>query len=470
LTQTPPDVANNPVQPFWTVQTVFDPDGGGHDFAYTIGLALHGLPELHVWARPTDGLDPGEDWKLSDRDMCRLLNEFAELLVRGRLKIAAELVRSYDFGEARVVFTVGTPVEPDDVEAYGVPPGALVLPLRWRLVREPVAPPAGVVDEELCRTELAALLATIPAGRRAPSGWRRPRPTSPFRLGQPYGPLTPLVQAQGIAIATATPVDLVDFVTRQLDADWSFGPRSVLAATAAAARPVGRVAEVAAARLAAEQIVKHVCGPSAGSARWRRVLEITGMASEETPELHYGMSRVLLEGTEAVLTMQAVADVADRSARLAGLGPWRAATSPSGMVAGPEWFAPAPVLGAIRDLLVPLDEASAALLAHAYLVSRDSWGNLLMRLRGWAVTSPMGAPPASGLLEGTPIGLFLSQRPDIAGLLTEWICCMTAALSNRAYLTAEEVERLHVPTKWLVTGLRDALNRPVTVQSPCRTR
>ncbi|GAA2147213.1 hypothetical protein GCM10009844_24220 [Nocardioides koreensis] len=48
--------------PFWQVQAVFDPDGEGGDFAYTIGLRERGLPELHLWARPTLGEDPGHDW------------------------------------------------------------------------------------------------------------------------------------------------------------------------------------------------------------------------------------------------------------------------------------------------------------------------------------------------------------------------------------------------------------------------
>ncbi|MBA2454949.1 MAG: hypothetical protein H0V48_00180 [Nocardioidaceae bacterium] len=463
LTQTPPDVANDPVRPSWTVQTVFDPDGRGHDFAYTVGLALHGLPELHVWARPTDGVDPGEDWRFSSRDLGGLLNEFAARLVRGELQIGEVIERSYDTGAARAAFTVGSPVEPDDVEAFGVPPGASVLPLHWQLERVPVGSPAGVADERQCRAELTALLATIPAGGRSPPGWRRPKGTSSFRADQPYGPLTPLVRAQGIAIASAPPADLVDFISRQLDADWSFGPRSVLAVTAAAARPVGRVHEVGASRTAAEQIVRHVCGPAGRSTRWREVLTITGMAPDETPDLHHGMSGVLLDGVEAALTLQVVADVVDEPARLAGLGPWRAARSPSGMVAGPGWLAADPVLTAIRDLLAPCDATQAALLAHVYLATRDGWGDLLMRLRGLAVTSPAGAPAASELLEGTPVGGYLSQRPDVDRLVTEWACCMTAALCNRAHLHTEEVDRLYVPTKWLVPGLRVVLNQPVTV-------
>ena len=51
----------------WRVVAVFDPNGGGGDFAYTVGLFNVGLPEVHVWARPTDGTDPGEDFSLRGR-------------------------------------------------------------------------------------------------------------------------------------------------------------------------------------------------------------------------------------------------------------------------------------------------------------------------------------------------------------------------------------------------------------------
>ena len=51
--------------PDWQVTAVFDPEGGGRDFAYSVGLTDRGLPELHLWARPSLGDDPGADWKLS---------------------------------------------------------------------------------------------------------------------------------------------------------------------------------------------------------------------------------------------------------------------------------------------------------------------------------------------------------------------------------------------------------------------
>jgi hypothetical protein len=99
--------------PFWQVQSVFDPDGEGGDFAYTIGLHDRGFPELHVWARPTLGEDPGLDWMFSVRDRGVLLNEFAALMLTGGLEVGTEL------------------------EALGIASEAEVLPIRWSLHRPP---------------------------------------------------------------------------------------------------------------------------------------------------------------------------------------------------------------------------------------------------------------------------------------------------------------------------------------------
>lgn len=65
-------------RPSWEVIAVFGHDADqGSDFAYTVGLADRGLPELHVACRPSEGDDPGHDWRFSMRDMERLLNDVA---------------------------------------------------------------------------------------------------------------------------------------------------------------------------------------------------------------------------------------------------------------------------------------------------------------------------------------------------------------------------------------------------------
>jgi hypothetical protein len=64
----------------WEVVGVFDPDGDTPHFSYTVGLHTHGLPELHLWARPSEGVDPGEDWAFNERERGALLNSWARRL------------------------------------------------------------------------------------------------------------------------------------------------------------------------------------------------------------------------------------------------------------------------------------------------------------------------------------------------------------------------------------------------------
>ncbi len=86
-------IDDSPTVPFWRVQSVFDTEGNGKDFAYTIGLFDEGFPELHLWGRPSLGEDPGEDWMLGIDDRGRVLNELVELLVSGRLHVGDEVRR-----------------------------------------------------------------------------------------------------------------------------------------------------------------------------------------------------------------------------------------------------------------------------------------------------------------------------------------------------------------------------------------
>lgn len=176
---------------------MFDPDGTGQDFGYTVGLAELGHPELHMWARPTDGTDPGADFKLSPQDICAILNIHAELLLRGELHAGSEFVRHLDAGMTEARITVGEAVHPHEVEALGVQPGAEVLPLRWELIREPEGHPAPVSPgvatqiERLAiewRTLVEDLGGSVPPGRPDTGHTQR------------YGPWTPALEAARDAI------------------------------------------------------------------------------------------------------------------------------------------------------------------------------------------------------------------------------------------------------------------------------
>jgi hypothetical protein len=80
------------------------------DFACTVGLADRDLPELHTWARPSEGDDPGFDWMLSDRDRHGVLMDFADDFVAGRVQVGSRRTQVYDDGLASVVYRLDAPV------------------------------------------------------------------------------------------------------------------------------------------------------------------------------------------------------------------------------------------------------------------------------------------------------------------------------------------------------------------------
>lgn len=119
----------------WKVMAVFDPDGTGSDFAYTVGLADIGFAELHVWARPTDGTDPGLDFCLSSRDMGYLLNQWAAEHLDGDLDVGSTFTVDFDGGAAKGHFVAADVVSAIDVDAFAAGDDTPVIPLRWSLER-----------------------------------------------------------------------------------------------------------------------------------------------------------------------------------------------------------------------------------------------------------------------------------------------------------------------------------------------
>lgn len=119
----------------WTVMAVFDPDETGSDYAYTVGLADRGFAELHVWARPTDGNDPGVDFCLSPQDMGLLLNRWAAQHLEGELDVGSTFTVDFDGGAAKGHFVAADRVSPRSVDAYILTDDTPVIPLRWSLER-----------------------------------------------------------------------------------------------------------------------------------------------------------------------------------------------------------------------------------------------------------------------------------------------------------------------------------------------
>ena len=131
----------------WQVICVFDPDGTGGDFGYTVGLSVLGVPELHMWARPTHGVDPGLDFKLSMHDVGLVLNTQAERLLAGELRTGERFSVDLDGGLARAEFTAAEPCDRLELDAFQVHPRAQVVTLRWELHRTPVRPATPVPED-----------------------------------------------------------------------------------------------------------------------------------------------------------------------------------------------------------------------------------------------------------------------------------------------------------------------------------
>lgn len=195
-----------------TVMAVFDPDGHGRDFAYTVGLADHGLPELHIWARPSLGTDPAPDFVLSQRDCHHFLTEAARRLAAGELAPGDEFTRDFVEGTS-ARFVVGEPVDPDTVEAFGAR-SAEVLPLRWEL-RRPVAPADDQLDDaeraliqrtflELRDLTWSALPVVVPTSML-------PEPP-PVDAAQPLGPWEHVIRLISTAakLAPERSIDVID--------------------------------------------------------------------------------------------------------------------------------------------------------------------------------------------------------------------------------------------------------------------
>lgn len=138
-----------PVPTDWEVVCVTDPDGLGADFAYTVGLVRHGVPELHMWARPPDGHDPGADWKWSARDLMSILNHVGRQWLVGEIGLGDEWSEAVDQGLSTVRFQLYPAGLTPALDTFVAAPGSPLVTVRWSLERELPTPERWPVDEDL---------------------------------------------------------------------------------------------------------------------------------------------------------------------------------------------------------------------------------------------------------------------------------------------------------------------------------
>ena len=435
-----PDHRNLETNPPWTVQAVFDPDGLGGDFAYTIGLTFLGAPELHLYARPSLGEDPGADWKFSPEDLCRILNELAAKLVRGSIGIGSAVERTYDGGSVRVRFHVDPPGDRDQLEAFGIPPHAEVLPVRWSLHREPEGPLLPMTPDAIARAarEYAAINEALTSTETA-HGWRLPERPS-FDAGQRYGPRTPLVLARAAEVWQARTEILANLLHTAVDVATATGSLTYPGAWArAVARPVGRTAAMD---------------------RLEDDLQAWFQAFGSQPDVkrqQHQCTHLLDDVLRICLLVEVVADVAPLELVIAARGPVLAAGRSAGVAPGKEWFAAEEVMVVFDALTASLRRREIREIGARHLRAceeNEKYGELEDRLLAWAVVSAAGMPDLT-------LGGALAQPPG----LQRWASVLTSALTHRARLSAEEVTLLANPMRDLLPTLESRLNQPIVAKA-----
>ena len=471
------------VRPFWTVQAVYDPDGKGGDFAYTIGLSERGLPELHLYGRPSLGQDPGADWKFSCRDCCGILNELGVMLVRGALHVGSTVRREYDAGLAVVNFRVDPPGDREQLEAFGVPPGADVLPVRWSLTRPPEGPTLALTAaaEQRALERYDELVSRLDARRALPPGWELPVEPS-FDAGQRFGPMTPLVLARAGQMAQADERVLEDFLVLANAVDEEASLSWPTTRARAIGRPAGRTAALDALQSAVEQAVDAWARDPRLRRRWKKIVDSfdvplpAGFPPVPRRSIEQNVRLTLLTGMGACLAGEVVADLADSELRLFAAGPWQSSFAPNGRP-GPEWYAAAPVVDRVRHILARLTVPDLMAIAtqHRRLawaddrLSEPRYARLRIRLISWAAISAASCPPVLGLISDTSVAVPLAARTaacsgearELLFALNEWLECLTCLLVHRARLSSEDVEVFAGAMGAVLPGLARWLNRPI---------
>jgi hypothetical protein len=336
------EIIDSPGRP-WRVVCVCDADGSGRNFAYTVGLEPMGLPELLVWARPTDGEDPGADWRFSHRDLASVLHDLSDLLISGDLMAGTTLARPADAGLATVMFRVRVETVAGALDVPGLTDSGdvalaedcFVLPVGWSLRRptsrapgDPTGgaaaarPTAGAASSDDLAVMLGAALGaartqtdriqlgiTNRGGRlgRVPRAWRQgPTPTPSHR----FGPLHGLVVNRGEQVLLSDAWLLARFV----DATFDIGddaPGEVLGPMSSLAAATGRLGVPDAVELAADEVTTLLVGRHRPTVRWRQAWppqrQRVGPANQRLLE-PFARSRLLLH-VHGLLAAEAFADM-----------------------------------------------------------------------------------------------------------------------------------------------------------------
>jgi hypothetical protein len=456
--------------PWWQVMTIFDPNGQGGDFAYTVGLATKGLPELHMWARPSLGEDPGDDWKFSLRDTCVILNQLSWRLLDDELSVGDTWEDSYDGGLVSVRFRLD-PAEPaealDAFRAGDVP----VLPVRWSLHRPEPGPLAPMSDRAQHAAEqlYAELVAEIgPTDMSSIGEWALPSEAH-WDPHQKYGPRTPLVLARAAQVASAGAEQWQDVFDNALSVDVAHSASYPAVVAKASAIPVGRDAAVRQLFGDVQRLVDRL-GASWGVEGFRAVVDLmvdgdVGGPPELDERTDHNLRRLLFDAFVSFLAVEAVADVVDEQTRLQGQGPVLAGLAAPGFAPGSAWLASPEVVAAFVGLLRGISGEALGQAVHAWWATdAETRGDVGARLQALTVTSASYCPPLGTLLDHEVMHAAtctLERLGSTAWDLQPWATVVTSILTHRVRLDDDAVAFFSATAERFIPCIGHALNAPV---------
>jgi hypothetical protein len=390
--------------------------------------------------------------------------------------VGAELERQYDAGQTTLRFRIGEPADRDVLEAYGVAPGAIVLPVHWSLHRVPEGARSALSprDEEEAASAYREITAALDRARRAPRGWSLPQ-TPSFDPDQRFGPRTPVVVARAAQLWQADDDTLLDLLDAALLVEASGMSLTYPVSVAGAlARQVGRSRCLDDLHDATHELVEWLTERPASGARWRRVVraitaDASAAGSDDRDRLAQRCASLLHDLVSLCLSVEVVADVADADLLLAAHGPWLCGLRRGDLVPGDAWAASPAVLDVVTDLLAPLDAEILGTIAGLHDIARTrgiteapGYSDLCSRLSGWALVSPAGCPwtPTLSSLPGwrpllaaVPNGVLAPLEP-----LQTWATCITSALTHRMRLSGDDIRTLAAPFRQDLAMLERRLN------------
>ncbi len=445
--------------PFWQVAAIFDPEGTGGDFSYTVGLHERGVPELWLAARPSLGEDPGADWRLSLNDTGRLLNELSWRWLSGDLKVGDEFEEVYDAGLSRLAFRVDPPDDRELLEAFQIDPEAQVVPVRWSLHRPPPGDNQPMTEAATAQAEddYDYLTSALQDPEDAPDGWELPARVS-WATDQRFGPRHPLVLARAAWLWAAEGDDAVGLLSTMLEVNAYRRLTWPMTAITAVARAAGRTTALTEAQQAAAELVEELMP------EWFDALDEAFDLSDD--DIAARLVEMFVEVAALSLGAEVVADLLPEDHKLAALGVVSAGILPGGTPPGQEWVASDEVRTAVDELVQGLGPLGVVEVSrrHSTATSED-YDAMVSRLRALNATTascwyPLGELFTSDFL--AELERARAEAPDLDGIyIQEWGGLVAAAITHRLELDADQVEAFVEPYDDVLPALRTLLNNPL---------